>query len=112
MDSRKEAGHSADIAVIAASPSPTIVSDELDRLMGILRGFCPTEAVITFEYDGVLRVNIDVRDVADVARLETIMPSLCGGIFHDVQRGLAARHSFFHRISASIARQTTQVTKV
>ena len=66
----------------------------------ILREVCPPESVISFEYDGALRLNIDVRRVEDVARIEALLPSLCGGIFHGAQRRLTARHSFFHRISA------------
>ncbi|QIK97114.1 hypothetical protein G7076_02295 [Sphingomonas sp. HDW15A] len=85
-------------------PPPTFVSDELARLTVVLREFCPPEAIVTFEYDGRLKLHIDVREVQDVARLEAVLPSLCGGIFHDTQRGLSAHHSFFHRISAAVAR--------
>lgn len=95
---------SAEIESIPLVPQPTVVSDELGRLMAILRGFCRPEAVITFEYNDRLRVHIDVREVEEVARLEAILPSLSGGIFGDLQRGLAAHHSFFHRISATVAR--------
>jgi hypothetical protein len=95
---------SADIDRICVPPPSTFVSDELGRLMSALHDSCGPEAVISFNYDGTLRVHIDVRDVADVARLEATLPSLCGGVFHDTQRGLAAHHSFFHRISAMVAR--------
>lgn len=104
MNLRKETGRSADIESLPVTPQPNIVSDELGRLTSILREYCRPEAVITFEYNGILRVHIDVREIEDVARLEAIFPSLCGGIFHSTQRGLAAHHSFFHRISATVAR--------
>ena len=85
-------------------PSKSGVSDELGRLLGILRGLCPRRAVILFEYDGALRVHIDIRRLEDVPVVETFLPSLCGGIFRDAQRGLSAKHSFFHRITATVAR--------
>lgn len=104
MSTEREMGQSADVEIIPVQPQPAIVTEELGKLMGVLRGFCRPEAVITFEYSGSLRVHIDVRDVEEVAKLEAILPSLCGGAFYDPQRGLAARHSFFHRISARVAR--------
>jgi hypothetical protein len=33
-----------------------------------------------------------------------MLPSLFGGIFSDVQRGLVDNHSFFHRVSALVTR--------
>lgn len=104
MNARKEPGRSADVESIAVQPQPATVTEELGKLTGILREFCSPEAVITFEYNGALRVHIDVREVEEVAKLEAILPSLCGGAFYDTQRGLAAHHSFFHRISARVAR--------
>jgi len=93
---------SAEVERIRVPPPPTCVSDELAKLMRVLREFCQPEATIAFEYDGSLKVHIDVREIEDVARLEAILPSLCGGIFSNTQRGLAAHHSFFHRISAHV----------
>src|SRR4051794_36128492 len=78
--------------------------DELTKLTDILHGVCPSDAVITFEFAGALHVHIDVRTLEDMTRLETLIPSLAGGAFYDIQRGLAARRSFFHRLSASVAR--------
>ena len=74
------------------------------KLTDILHSVCPSDAVIAFEFAGALHVHIDVRSLEDMTRLETLMPSLAGGVFYDIQRGLAARRSFFHRLSASVAR--------
>ena len=104
MSPSKELSGSADVAPINIPPPPTTVSDELGKLMGTLREHCSPEAVIIFQFDGKLHVHIDVRDIEEVARLESLLPSLCGGAFSELQRGLAAHHSFFHRISARVAR--------
>lgn len=103
MNSGKDGNQSADIQPIRGTQQSMIVSEELGRLTRILREICPPESVISFEYDGTLHLNIDVRRAEDVARIETLLPSLCGGIFHGTQRRLTARHSFFHRISAMVS---------
>ena len=104
MSPGKEHSGPADVERIHAPPPPTTVSDELGKLMGTLREHCGPEAVISFQFDGKLHVHIDVRDMEEIARLESILPSLCGGAFSELQRGLAAHHSFFHRLSARVAR--------
>src|SRR4051794_22365262 len=81
----------------------TTVSDELGRIMQIMREAFPAETTVTFEFDGALRVHIDVRALEDVTHIETVLPSMCGGIFSDPQRRLSAKHSFFHRLSANVA---------
>ena len=81
----------------------TPISDELDRLTAIVAQFCPSDAVITFQFDGTLRLSIDVRRFEEMTTIEAQLPSLCGGIFNDVQRRMPGRHSFFHRLSAIVA---------
>src|SRR5687768_481234 len=103
MNMVEDSYKSADVQPIRTPQRTMVISDELARLTGILREVCPPDGVITFGYDGALRLHIDVRRVEDVARIEALLPSLCGGIFHGVQRGLAARHSFFHRISSIVS---------
>ena len=104
MNLKKQIDVSAEIKPIPVGPRSSVVSDELIKLTDLLHSVCPSEAVITFEFAGALHVHIDVRTLEDMTRLETLMPSLGGGVFHDIQRGLAARRSFFHRLSASVAR--------
>lgn len=99
---RETEDKSADVQPIRGSPPTTPVSDELARLTSVLRNHCPADAVIIFEYNGALHLHVDVRQFEDVTKMEALLPSLCGGIFQQVQRGLAAHHSFFHRISALV----------
>ena len=94
---------SLNVEHIVPTPS-TFISDQLPKMSAMLKQACPSDAVIRFEYDGQLRVHIDVRRFEDMAQVESMLPSLCGGIFGDVQRGLAKHHSFFHRVSALVAR--------
>lgn len=103
MDTGQDRNKSADIQPIRGPERTMAVSDELARLTSILHEICPPDGVISFEYDGALHLHIDVRRVEDVTKIEALLPSLCGGIFHDVQRGLTARHSFFHRISSKVS---------
>ena len=104
MNVKKQISASADVKPIPVVPKSSVVSDELTKLTDILDGVCPRDAVITFEFAHALHVHIDVRTLEDMTRLEALMPSLAGGAFYDIQRGLAARRSFFHRLSARVAR--------
>ena len=104
MNAKKQIDASDDVKTIPTLQKSNVVTDELTKLTDILHGVCPSDAVIMFEFAGALHVHIDVRSIEDMTRLETLMPSLAGGVFYDIQRGLAARRSFFHRLSASVAR--------
>ena len=33
-----------------------------------------------------------------------LLPTMCGGIFRDVHRGMSTKHSFFHRLTAVVGR--------
>jgi hypothetical protein len=82
----------------------TDLSDELGKLVAELRSHAPADAAITLVFDGRLHINIDVRSLDEVARLEFLLPTLCGGIFSNVQRGLVDNHPFLHRLTALVAR--------
>jgi hypothetical protein len=86
------------------SPSSNLVSDELNRILGFLRGACPHDAQISFDFDGQLRVHIDVRGREDVTLTESILPTLGAGLFHSVTRGATLYRPFLHRISAIVDR--------
>lgn len=81
----------------------TIVSDELRRITNLLRTIAP-EATIGFEFDGSLRVNIDVRMREDVLVLQAMLPNLEAGLFRNATLGNTPSRSFGHRISAEVAR--------
>lgn len=87
-----------------SSLQSTPVSEELAKLTAMLREICPPDAIIGFEFDGSLRLNIQLRRFEDVTRMTTLLPSLFGGIFYEVKHGQVARNSFLHRVSALVAR--------
>jgi hypothetical protein len=82
----------------------TVVSDELNKLLTLLRGALPEEATVSFLFDGKLLVRIDVRKLEQVLAIEMVLPTLGAGIFHDIQRGQAPNHSFMHRVTARVDR--------
>jgi hypothetical protein len=86
------------------SPDLTPVTDELQKITKMLQVLCPKESVIRFYFDGRLRVHIDLRRVEELTMVEALLPTACGGIFQNVQRGMAEKHSFFHRVTAVVAR--------
>lgn len=94
----------SNVEPISVPLQATPVSDELTKLTAMLREICPGDANIAFEFDGRLHLNVQLRRFEDVTRLETALPTLCGGIFHDVRHGQVGRHSFLHRVSALVAR--------
>lgn len=89
---------------IYGSADSTPVSDELNRLTAMLAPLCPRDSNIRFDFNGKLRVHIDVRRFEEMTTMEGLLPTLFGGIFEEVQRGMAEKHSFFHRLSATVAR--------
>lgn len=94
----------AKVEQIFGSPDSTPVTDELQRLTNVLQSLCPKESVIRFEFDGKLHLHLDLRRFEDMTTVEALLPTACGGIFHNVQRGMAENHSFFHRLTAIVAR--------
>ncbi|MCT2401039.1 hypothetical protein [Novosphingobium mangrovi (ex Huang et al. 2023)] len=86
------------------SQKSNMVSEELTRILAMLRDVSPRDARITFEFDGKLRVHIDVRNGEDVVGLEKMLPTLAMGMFHDIDVGATPHHPFFHRISAVVDR--------
>lgn len=83
--------------------SSTVVTDELTRITSLLRTFCP-EGTIGFEFDGKLAVHIDVRKREDVLVIQTVLPTIEAGLFRNINLGNTPNRSFWHRISAEVAR--------
>lgn len=80
------------------------VTDELNKILSMLKGACPREAMISFDFDGRLHVHIDVHKIEDLLRIEGLLPSLGAGMFHDFSRGETPNHPFFHRLTAIVDR--------
>lgn len=83
---------------------PASITGELGKIRSSLLAACPRDSIVRFQFERDLRVQIDVRHYEDVAAIEALLPTLCGGIFSQVQRGKATGHSFFHRVSALVDR--------
>jgi hypothetical protein len=86
----------------ALHPSSRI-TDELTRILAMLRDLAPRDAVISFDFDGKLHVHIDVRKREEVTVIEAVLPTLDGGRFGQLSRGATPHHPFFHRVSAVVA---------
>lgn len=83
----------------------SVVTDELAKLLGLLKAACPEATAIRFDFDGKLRVHIDVRSRSDVAVVEAVLPTLGGGgMFYGLSLGATPHHPFHHRISALVDR--------
>lgn len=80
------------------------VTDELNRILAILRDVSPKDADISFDFDGRLEVHIDVRNYEDMVKLEQMIPSLGGGIFCCMERANTPNRPFFHRVTARVDR--------
>jgi hypothetical protein len=102
MSNRESAGQGANLRTSADVVMP--VTDELNRIRDAVQALCPAGATITFEYDTHLRINIDTRRMENLARLETLLPTTCNGLFSKIQRGLVDNHPFLHRLSAEVHR--------
>lgn len=100
-------GEAAAQASVERMPAPArskAVTDELVRIRAAVQAICPDGTIIGFEFENRLQINIDLRRLEDLSRLETLLPSLCGGIFSNLQRGLVDNRPFLHRLTADVDR--------
>lgn len=102
MSADRRLSSNGNLESIFGSPDSTPVSDELRRLTGVLATVCPKDSVISFVFDRKLHVHVDLRRFEDMTTVEGLLPTICGGIFQNVRRGMAERHSFFHRLTADV----------
>lgn len=89
---------------LPAASQSTVVTDELNRILGILREACPKQSLISFDFDGRLHAHIDVRKREDVILVQALLPTLGLGLFHSISQGETPHHPFFHRFSAVVDR--------
>ncbi|MGE3744382.1 MAG: hypothetical protein AB7G25_01480 [Sphingomonadaceae bacterium] len=82
----------------------TVLTDELNKILDMLKGACPKGAIISFDFDGRLHVHVDVHSFEDLLKVAGILPILGGGIFHDISRGDTPHRSFHHRLNAIVDR--------
>lgn len=97
--------HGGKVDSLPEVAQPTVVSDELGRLHGLLREAFPDVHHITFEFDGKLLVHMDTRRKEQVALIQERLPYLVGGrLFSQVRTGETPKRPFDHRVSAVVAR--------
>lgn len=89
----------------------TVITDELTRLAGAVRAASPKDAAVTFDFDDTLEMHVDVRNLEDIARLEVLLPTLCGNIFANSRRGSVNNHPFLHRLTVSVDRTVGNVQR-
>jgi len=99
-----DVGQLGSVEQFPVQPRSTAISDELNMIASSLRQACPLETKISFDFDGTLRVHIDVRNLEDVTKVEALLPTLGASMFHTINRGLTPRRSFFHRVTAQVDR--------
>ena len=104
MTVENSAGEAANVESMFADPPSTPISDELGKLRGVLIEKLPREALVKFEFDGRLLLHVHVRSYEDLPVVEALLPSLCGGIFRNLQRGMTGHTSHRHRVTASVER--------
>lgn len=80
----------------------TAIADEFGKLQNLLKSEFPKAVSILFEFDGKLKLHIDVRTGEEISTTEAKLASLCGGAFQHVKHGAAPHHPFFHRITAEV----------
>lgn len=80
------------------------ISDELNKILNIMREATPKNSIISFDFDGKLHVHVDVRDLEEVMMIEAILPKLGIGLFQDIKRGMTPHQAFRHRVSALVDR--------
>lgn len=82
----------------------TPITEELGKLIEVLKSEFPKAVKVIFEFDGRLKLHIDVRSGEEISATETRLAGLCGGIFSKIHHGATPHHPFFHRITAEVER--------
>lgn len=82
----------------------TLVTDELNKILDMVKGACPDSAIVSFDFDGRLHVHVDLHNFEDLLKVEGMLPILGGGMFHDLTRGETPHRPFHHRLSAIVER--------
>jgi len=83
--------------------SSSVVTDELNRILSLLRDVTPRDATISFDFDGQLYAHIDVKKREQVTVLETVLPAVGGGLFHDFRLTGTPNRPFCHRLTTLVA---------
>lgn len=85
-------------------PRTSSIADELGKLLELLRSEFPKAINIRFEFDGKLKLHIDVRTGEEVSTAEEKLATLCAGTFSQIHHGATPHHPFFHRVTALVDR--------
>lgn len=80
------------------------ISAELGKLLELLKSELPDAHSIHFEFDGKLKVHIDVRKGEDIGATEARLERLCAGTFTNMHHGATPHHPFLHRVTAEVMR--------
>lgn len=100
----KPMSSTGNVAAIAPDGKASDISRELRKLQAALAQEFPDAVTIGFDFERDLVLRIDVRNVEKTHVIAARLPSLCGGVFSQVRTGKSPAHSFFHRVSAKVAR--------
>ncbi|GGB87730.1 hypothetical protein GCM10011494_02610 [Novosphingobium endophyticum] len=82
----------------------TSIADELGKLLDQVKSEFPKAVNIIFEFDGKLKLHVDVRAGEEISTAEARLASLCGGTFTNIHHGATPHHPFFHRVTAEVER--------
>lgn len=85
-------------------PRDNSVAEDLSKLLDLIKQEFPKALNILFEFDGRLKLHIDVRTGEEVSATEERLPQLCAGTFSQVHHGATPHHPFFHRVTAFVDR--------
>lgn len=80
------------------------VADELGKLLDLLKSEFPRAINILFEFDGKLKLHVDVRTGEEISTAEEKLAILCAGTFSQIHHGATPHHPFFHRVTALVDR--------
>ena len=95
------------ITQIEPFPQPqrsNTIAEELGKLLEVLKSEFPKAVKVVFEFDGNLKLHIDVRTGEEIATTEARLAGLCGGAFSNIHHGATPHHPFFHRVTARVER--------
>lgn len=85
-------------------PRNNSIAEELSKLLDLLRQEFPKAINILFEFDGKLKLHVDVRTGEEIATTEESLAKLCAGTFSQIHHGATPHHPFFHRVTAFVDR--------
>jgi hypothetical protein len=83
---QQETNGGAAMRAAALASSCRIGDRRADAARAAIQSIVPGDTLISFHFDDRLHITVNMRNLRDLARTETLLPSVAHGIFSNLRR--------------------------